>query len=326
MTDKSINYFNNIIMPFIREKHPDIMDEMSLIVVGSVGLGIDDELSDVEAIIYLPDEIWKQNGMLQIDLDKCLLETNLWQQSGSIICVHPLSWMLDGQCEKILSSGDIPWSKIQIESQNGLFVIQNQPILYDPKGRLKKLREMTTPGKMPEIVWKKILLDKIKAFVSDGMHETKRCADRKHFADAYIPLGDAVKALFEIGFVVCHRYYPYRKHLSWAFNRLPSPISELCLNFNMLSAAADWQERLRIMETIFNFYRDYIKANNLLPELDFNRVDLIEMPLHENEFNIADNILNNPNWRIDQKIIKEKTLKAGFEPEASRWVEWWNMI
>jgi len=49
MKEKSINYFNNIIMPFIREKHSDILDEMSFQIEGSVGLGIDDELSDLEA-------------------------------------------------------------------------------------------------------------------------------------------------------------------------------------------------------------------------------------------------------------------------------------
>lgn len=73
MTEKSIVYFNNIIMPFIRERYSNILSEMSFMIFGSVGLGIDDELSDLEAGIFLPDEIWKQNGfLLQIDLDKYL--------------------------------------------------------------------------------------------------------------------------------------------------------------------------------------------------------------------------------------------------------------
>ena len=50
-------------MPFIRAYHADIIDEMSFMIEGSVGLGIDDGFSDVEAAIYLPDDIWKQNGM-----------------------------------------------------------------------------------------------------------------------------------------------------------------------------------------------------------------------------------------------------------------------
>jgi hypothetical protein len=312
-------------MPLIREKHADILPEASIMIVGSVGLGIDDEFSDVEATIHLPDEIWKQNGMLQINLDKLVLETNLWQQGGSIICVHPLSWLMSRHGEKILTSGsgNVAWEEIPFDS---LFCLHNDYVLHDPQDRYGKLREMTAPDKMPEIRWKKALLEKIKAFVSDGTHEIHRCVNRRHYLDAYIPLGDAVQALLEIGFMVCRQYYPYRKHLSWAFGRLPSPISDLRSQFDLLSAATDWQERLSIMETIYNFYRDYIISHALLPELDFNRVDLVEMPLHDNELNIAGWILDNPNWRAEQDILMEKALKAGFTPEGARWVDWWEMV
>lgn len=324
MTEKSINYFNNIIMPLIREKYADIMDEMTFYIHGSVGLGIDDEFSDVEACIHIPDELWKKRGgYLQIDLDKCLAETNLWKQGGSIICVHPLSWLYSSDIEKIISGEvDIPWSELSFES---LFNMQNDPIWHDPKDRYGKLCRMTAPDKMPEILWKKALLEKLSTFFG-GMHEIQRCVYRKHYLDAYIPLGDAVKALLEVGFMVCRRYYPYRKHLSWAFNRLPSPIADLKSSFDLLSVSENWRERLSIMETIYNFYRDYIISNNLLPELDFSRVDLVEMPLHDNEFNIAKWILDNPNWRAEQAALMEKTLKAGFEPEAARWVGWWKMV
>ena len=325
MKEKSINYFNNTIMPLIRERYPDIFDEMTFYIHGSVGLGIDDEFSDVEACIHIPDELWKKRGgYLQIDLDKILLETNLWQQGGSIICVHPLSWMINGDVEKIISGeADIPWSELSFET---LFNMQNDPIWHDPKDRYGKLCRMTAPNEMPEIMWKKALLEKINNFVSDGIQEIHRCINRRHYLDAYIPFGDAVKALLEIGFMVCRQYYPYRKHLSWAFDRLPSPIAELGSDFDLLAVSMDWQERLNIMEAIYNFFRDYIISHNLLPELDFNRVDLLEMPLHDNEFNIAKWILDNPNWRTEQAALTEKTLKAGFTPEAARWVGWWEMV
>lgn len=184
---------------------------------------------------------------------------------------------------------------------------------------------MTAPDKMPGILWKKALLTKLNNFVSDGILEIRRCLERKHFLDAYIPFGNAVEALLEIGFMICRQYYPYRKHLSWAFGRLPSPISDLVSKFDLLSAATDWQERLSLMETIFDKYREYIIFNSLLPEIDFNRIDLYDMPLHDNEFNIAENILDNPNWRAEQDALMKKTLKLGFEPEASRWVGWWGM-
>ena len=323
MTEKSRAYFNNIIMPFIQKQHPDVLNEMSFTVVGSVGLGVDDEYSDVEAIIYLPDEIWKQNGMLQINLDKLLLQTNLWKQSGSIICVHPMSWMLDGHGEKILAGGQVPWDKLQFES---LFVIQNMPVLYDRKGRFAKLRELTAPQKMPEILWKKTLLEKLKTLVSDGVHELKRCVDRKNYLDAYIPFGETVKNLLELGFMICRQYYPYRKHISWAYKRLASPVSDMYKNINLISSLTDWNDKLGAIEAVYNSYKDYIITNGLLPEMDFDRVNLSEMPLHDNEFDIAKNILDNANWKHEQEILMEKTLKAGFEPEAIRWVGWWKMV
>ena len=323
MTEKSRDYFDNIIMPFIQKQHPDVLNEMSFTIVGSVGLGVDDGLSDVEAIIYLPDEIWKQNGMLQINLDKLLLQTNLWKQSGSIICVHPMSWMLDGHGEKILACGQVPWGKLQFES---LFVIQNMPVLYDRKGRFAKLRELTAPQKIPEVLWKKTLLEKLKAFVSDGVHELKRCIDRKNYLDAYIPFGDTVKNLLELGFIICRQYYPYRKHISWAYKKLASPVSDIYQKINLLSSVKDWNEKLGAIEEVYNSYKDYIISNELLPEIDFYRVNLSEMPLHDNEFDIAKNVLDNANWKNERDILMEKTLKAGFEPEAIRWVGWWKMV
>ena len=324
MTEKSVNYFSDIIMPLIHERHTDILNEISFQICGSVGLGIDDEFSDVEAAIYLPDKIWKQNGLLQINLIKCLTETNLWHQEGSIISVYPLSWLLDGQGEKILDGNDIDWEKIQFDSLFGLFNLHNQPIWYDPRDRLGKLREMTAPDKMPEILWKKALLDKIKDFVSDGIQEVNRCVNRKHYVDAYIPFGDAVKALLEIGFMVCRQYYPFRKHLSWAFGRLPKPISDLRANFDLLSVATDWRERLSIMETIYNFYRDYIISNALLPELDFDQVDLSDMS-DSNAFNNIESSLNNPNGANDWIEVQERTAKLGFGPEAEWVVNWFGM-
>lgn len=322
MKEKSINYFDNIIMPLIRERHPDILHEMSFMILGSVGLGIDDELSDVEAAICIPDEIWKQNGLLQIELDKCLAETNLWKQDGSVISVYPLSWLLDGQGKKILAGDNIDWEKIEFDS---LFGLHNQPIYYDPQDRLGKLRKMTAPEKMPEILWKKALLSKIQAFVSDGTEEIHRCVDRKHFLDAYIPFGNAVKALLETGFMVCRQYYPFRKHLSWAFGRLPSPISDLRSHFDLLSVATDWRERLNIMETIFNEYKRYIISNNMLLELNFDRVDLRDMPLYENEFRYAGNILDNPNFLAEIAAKKENAVRLGYDAHAHWAIDWFGM-
>ncbi|MCL2420434.1 MAG: hypothetical protein FWD03_01120 [Defluviitaleaceae bacterium] len=38
------------------------------------------------------------------------------------------------------------------------------------------------------------------------------------------------------------------------------------------------------------------------------------------------NILDNPNWRTEQDALMNKAIQAGFEPEAARWVGWWEMV
>lgn len=135
---KSIHlYFDDTIMPLIRNRHQDLLSEASILILGSAGLHIDDEFSDMEAVIYLPDTIWKQNGVLQIELEECLAQTNPWKQegmvNGSIISVHPLSWLLDGQGENILSGGGcVPWEKLSFES---LLTIQENEIYADPQDR-----------------------------------------------------------------------------------------------------------------------------------------------------------------------------------------------
>jgi hypothetical protein len=93
----------------------------------------------------------------------------------------------------------------------------------------------------------------------------------------------------------------------------------------LLAVSENWQERLSMMEAIYDFYRDYIISHSLLPELDFNRVDLVEMPLHENEFNNAKNILDNPDFLAEVAAKKEKAVRLGFGPDVFMWVDWWQM-
>jgi hypothetical protein len=328
MTKKAIEYFDNIIMPLIRSRHSDILPEASMMILGSVGLGIDDELSDVEVVIYLPDEIWKQNGLLQITLDKCLAKTNLWTQegslNGSIICVHPLSWLLDNQGKKILANGgNVPWEKLSFES---LFNMNENPIYYDPQDRLGILRRLTAPDKMPENLWKKAIYTKLHDFLIGGVRDIESRAKRNQYAAAHIQFGYVLQALYELGFLICHRYYPYHKHLRWAFGRLPAPVSELEKNFDLLSVTTDWQEKLNAMETIYNVYKNYMVYNKIAPELDFNFIDLHDMYIHnyltEAVFFKA---WDNPNWWEDIKALKEKTIRLGHDADEFWVVNWWEM-
>lgn len=328
MTKNIRQYFNETIMPLICSRHNDILPEASIMILGSVGLHIDDELSDMEAVIYLPDTIWKENGLLQIELEECLAKTNPWQQegtvNGSIISVHPLSWLLDYQGEKILSNGGcIQWQKLSFES---LFTIQENFIYYDPQDRFGRLRQLTAADKMPENLWKKEIYIKLKDFVEDGVRAIQISVKRHLFAAAYIQFGHAVQTLYELGFLICHRYYPYLKHLRWAFSRLPEPISMLCSYFDLLSATSDWQERLTILETIYEEYKVYIISNNVFPEIDFDLIDLYDMRIHTDLGHASwFKAWENPDWRKNLNTLREKTIQLGYEPGMWWIVDWFNL-
>lgn len=328
MTKNITHYFDETIMPLIRSLHRDILPEASIMILGSVGLHIDDELSDMEAVIYLPDAIWKQNGILQIELEECLAETNPWKReginNGSIISVHPLSWLLNFQGEKILTNGgNVEWDKLSFES---LFTIQENLIYFDPQNRFGNLRKFTAADKMPDPLWKKNIYTKLKDFVEDGVRAIQISVARRLFATAHIQFGRAVQTLYELGFLICHKYYPYLKHLRWAFSRLPEPISAVGSYFDRLSETSDWQERLAMLETIYEAYTAFIVSNSVFPEIDFDRIDLHDMRIHTDLGHASwFRAWENPCWRESLKILKEKAVQLGYAPDMWWIVDWFNL-
>ena len=68
--NKITEYFDSFVMPLLRSQYGDILPNMSIMILGSVGLGNDDELSDLEVGIYLDDFDWKQFGReIQLSLN-----------------------------------------------------------------------------------------------------------------------------------------------------------------------------------------------------------------------------------------------------------------
>ena len=97
MEKSAISYFDRQILPVLKRDWATLLPEMSIQILGSVGLGIDDERSDLEAVIYLPEALWRREGAgLQLAMDRCLRQYNPWQRAGSILSVQPIGWALDG--------------------------------------------------------------------------------------------------------------------------------------------------------------------------------------------------------------------------------------
>ena len=157
MSNNALEYFNNIIIPHIKTTYPNLIPDIDIMILGSVGLGIDDESSDLEAAIYLDDDLWRSKGkQLQLSLNGCLSRTNKWKSKGSILCVHPVSWLLDGNAIAFLTNDDnLPWENVSFET---LYTLQKNTIILNSKGTLQHLREKTAVTEYPEQLWKKLLI------------------------------------------------------------------------------------------------------------------------------------------------------------------------
>jgi len=307
MSIKVTDYFDNTIMPMIRDDHSDIYTEMSIMILGSVGLGIDDKFSDMEAAVYLDDPAWHKHGArLQLSLNECLAETNPWQKKGSIICVHPLSWLLDGQANSFFEGkSDLPWEKISIES---LFTIQENLIYYDPHATLAHLRKETSPLKYPEHIWRKSLLVKFRQLVSEDYSELKRCVIRNHMVESQILLAPVLEGLLQVAFLLDHQYFPWRTHLRWAFDRLSLPVSNFGTSIDRILSCDSWHEKIDIICNLIDDYKKYIADYALSSEINIWSDDLDEELLWAERLNAWEN----PNWRDRIILLSKKASESGY--------------
>jgi hypothetical protein len=326
MFEKVTHYFDNVVMPEIRRKHAEILPEMYIWVQGSVGFGIDDELSDLDANIYLNEPTWKEYGaVLQLSMNELVSDTNPYLKGGSGIYVQPLSWLLDFQGEKFLDSAHTPpWSKVSIEC---LFAIQESLIIHDPLERLHHLREATTPARRPEPLWKKSLLLELKAFIEDGYQEFRSNVLRGRQAEAYISFGCVIEKLYHIGFLIARQYYPWRTHLHWVFERLPEPFKSIGTDIDKALIVAGWREKMEIVKTVFNAYRYYITENTIFPEIDLSTINLNDSG-YAQELIWAErlNAWEKPAWREWITGCMQKAVQDGHSPEDFWVYSLWNLM
>ncbi|MDR7856584.1 DUF4037 domain-containing protein [Tissierella sp.] len=311
-------YFENTVLPMIKAQYPAVYYEMSVMILGSVGLRIDDELSDFEAAVYLNDESWSKYGReLQLSLNQLLSKTNQWKAEGSIICVHPISWLLDGNAGKVLNNkNDIPWENIAFET---LFTIQNNLIAFDPKGVLSFLRDNTSEQCYPLNLWRKMLLVQLKQLILEDYFELLKSVKRHNFAESSIIFGNVLNGIYHIAFTMTQSYYPWRIHLDWAFNNLSISKSELAKYIESLLSEYDWNKRVEILHDIIEFLKDYISQNALLPDVDLFSKDL------ENELIWSERLSawSNPKWKDFVLKKREEAIKNGYSPnEFWVWSLW----
>ena len=112
-------WFEETVIPLVSEKLPEVASEMNVLVFGSFGLGTADEISDLDATIYLDDPLWKEQGAeLQLLFETSFERFGADETYCCDICVHPLSWLreqrqfLETRAE---ARAELPWEKLTLE-------------------------------------------------------------------------------------------------------------------------------------------------------------------------------------------------------------------
>lgn len=305
------SYFEETIIPLIVREYPRVAAQMSIRIQGSYGLGIVDEFSDLDATIYLDDPLWKdQGGQLQLMLEH--IPHSFAKTVGHPeICVHPLSWL--GDLRGFLENKeDLPWEKVTFE---GLFELQENLVLRDPQKVFSILKTATAPERFPPWLWKKRLILELKKLIYDDLGELESAVKRGQLLEGHIILASLLEDLIHIGFILNKKYYPWRKHLRWAFEKLPLLASLLSPAIEVILSSSDWKEKLELIWKIRDVYFEYLEKNKVLPEIDFSAADLshelIAAERHE--------AWSNPNWHERQKRYEQKAVEGGYD-RSDGWI------
>ena len=316
-------YFEDKVIPLIAREHPDLLDEMSIRVEGSFGLGISDELSDLDVTLFLPEKLWKERGG-QLQLTLYELEPFIahpvseypasqfprdpfvwWNLRHSEISVHRLSELLCGRAESILAGeSDVPWEEVALEE---LLQLQIHPILRDGHGALSRLRELTTPDRYPKRLWVKGLICELVDLAGE-LEEFEKAVRRTKPLEAQMFLGEVLRMLFRVVFLVNRQYYPWRSGFLRMFEELPFGPEELGGEFEIAGSEASWLEKSAAVNRIVHVVTKQILESGMLT------ADMLRYLLHARN----EKAWENPNWLESAEALGRQAEEAGYDS----WYGW----
>lgn len=312
-------YFEGKVVPLIAREHPELVSEMSIRVEGSVGLGVEDELSDLDVALFLPEKLWKERGgQLQLtllhDLEPFIAHPSSvfsrdplvwWNFRHSEICVHPLSMLLCGQAESVLAGErDVPWEEVAIEE---LLQLQIHPILRDGHGRLARLRELTAVDRYPQRLWAKRLIRELIDLAGE-FEEFDKAVRRNKPLEVQMFMGEVLRMLFRAVFLVNRQYYPWRNGFLRMFRQLPFGPKELLGEFDMAGSEASWAEKSAAISRIVHVVTAQILDTGLLTE------DMLRCLVHAWDAKAWES----PDWLAGSEARERQAEEAGYEA----WYGW----
>jgi hypothetical protein len=304
------------IYPMVVSRFPDAAADMSIRVMGSCGLGVQDDLSDLEVSLLLSDDIWQsEGGHLQLFLSQL---PQFAPRAGQEFVVQPLSSLKS--LGRFLQDGKAaPWKDLSSdESIVRIYCIREELLLRDPHSIYKKLRDATDPRRVPTWFWKKPLLTKLDEMYWE-CDQLELGIARGNAIVASMAMMALVEKALSVGFLVNQQYYAPRKHIRWAFEKLPSPAPEVLTMIDTLLASHDWQERLTQAHTITQRYIQHIERNRQLPEVDFDAPSLPHEIMHAQRHEAW----SNSDWHNRIALCEEEARRAGCDAKHFWvWDQW----
>ena len=115
----------------------------------------------------------------------------------------------------------------------------------------------------PDAVWRKRIADWFILMCSHGPYNLARCVKRGDEVVSVLYLGESVKKLMEIGFMLNRRYAPYNKWLYRGFVQLPRLADEVAPLLKESCTFPNWDDRMDALLTMQEIFMRDVHAQGL---------------------------------------------------------------
>ena len=259
-------HFEDEVIPILQDRYADVASAMAIQLRGSYGLGIADKYSDLDAVIWLDDPIWEEDGgklqlTLENDIPRFVPPVASSERAHAEVNVWPLSWLGDRR-QFLADTANPPWEQVSFED---LFEIQRNLVIRDPQGLFHSLKEATRPDRFPESLWRKRLILDMKK-LDEHILEYRQVVNRNRRREERIVNGRLVEDILRLGFLVSKQYYPWSTHLRWALSELLEPAAHIFSLLDVVSGTGPPGDRLSAAQEARENYAAAIVEQGLLTD------------------------------------------------------------
>lgn len=205
-------FFENKILPILRERFPEQVDNIVLVVGGSVGMGVRDEFQDIDANLAVCQPVSKER-LEEIKEVWQTVDCDIRKLDRSMVDRYP-----DGIFGSLLFFDDPanPPSDPMDAAWGAFYILTTKPV-YDPRGHYRRLQEKVKVWSDRE-EWRRVVLNRWNeiSFLVKMMTEAVRRKDAALYAQLFSRAN-----ILEFCIVLCRQPIPIPKWQHWWLNYCP---------------------------------------------------------------------------------------------------------